>query len=87
MHSAKLRTVGGSTMVAIPPAVLEALNLASKSEVSISIEGNKLVITPKVRCKPHLSYAERMAMCDPNAPISPTEQEWIDAPRMGREEI
>lgn len=87
MHSAKLRTVGGSTMVAIPPAVLDALNLAAKSEVSIAVEGDKLVIRPKIRCKPRLSYTERMAMCDPNAPISPQEQEWIDAPRMGREEI
>ncbi len=87
MHTAKLRTVGGSTMVAIPPAVLEALNLASKSEVSIVVEGDKVVITPKVKCKPRLSYEERMALCDPNAPISPQEQEWIDAPRMGREEI
>ena len=87
MHTAKLRTVGGSTMVAIPPAIRETLKLASKSEVSIAVEGDRLVITPKIKLKPRLSYDERMAMCDPTAPISPEEQEWIDAPRMGREVI
>ena len=41
MHTAKLRSVGGSTMVAIPPHIIEALRLGPNSTVGLTLERGK----------------------------------------------
>ena len=38
MHIVTLRTVGGSTMVAIPKAILEGLGLAANAKVGLRID-------------------------------------------------
>lgn len=86
MHKAKLRTVGGSTMVAIPPAALQALDLGPNSDVEIHIENNRLVIEPR-RTKGRMGLAARLAMCDFSKPVTAQERELLGAPRVGREEI
>lgn len=86
MHKAKLRTVGGSTMVAIPPTVLVALNLGPNADVDIRIEDDRIVIEPRYR-KGRIGLAARLAMCDFTKPRSNEEREFFDAPRVGREEI
>jgi antitoxin ChpS len=91
MHSAKLRTVGGSTMVAIPPAVLEALKLEPKAEVSLRVEGDKLVIEPKRTRRGRIGLTARIAMCHPNAPLSADDEAelrlWMNLKPVGREII
>lgn len=86
MHKAKLRTVGGSTMVAIPPAALQALDLGPNSDVEIHVEDDRLVIEPR-RTKGRIGLAARLAMCDFSKPEAADEREILDAPRVGREEI
>ncbi len=86
MHKAKLRAVGGSTMVAIPPAILEALDLRPNSDVAIHVENHRLVIEPQRR-KGRIGLAARLAMCDLKKPVSDDEAAWDRIPRAGREEI
>jgi antitoxin ChpS len=86
MSSAKLRSVGGSVMVAIPPHMLEQLHLGPNANVELTVEGNRLVIDPKSP-KGRIGFAARLAMCDFSLPMSEGEREWLASPRAGREEI
>jgi antitoxin ChpS len=51
MHATNLRKVGGSVMLSIPPAILEQLHLRVGSTVTISLDGEKLIIESSLR--PH----------------------------------
>jgi antitoxin ChpS len=87
MTRAKLRQVGGSTVVAIPPALLKQLRLAADARVTVNIEKDQLVIRPEAR--PRYSLAQIMGQCDLTAPLrrSRAERAFMDAPRAGKEEI
>ena len=49
MYTSNLRKVGGSVMLAVPPAILEMLQMESGSAVSMAGESGRLVIEPGVR--------------------------------------
>lgn len=83
MYIARLKKVGGSVMLAVPPAVLKTLGLSTDSEVGMTIENGCLIIEPQKR--PHYSLDELLAQCDPHAEISEEDREWIDAPAAGKE--
>jgi hypothetical protein len=36
---------------------------------------------------PRYRLSELLTNCDPSAPVNETAQEWLDAPRVGREEM
>jgi antitoxin ChpS len=80
-----LRKVGGSVMLAVPPAILDLLDLTAGSSVGIAIDNGRLVIEPQK--KPKYTLRELLDQCDPNAPINETAREWLDAPPVGRELI
>lgn len=44
MARANLRKVGGSVMLAIPPAILDQLSFAEGAGVELSVEGEALVV-------------------------------------------
>ncbi|WLS80409.1 antitoxin [Erwinia pyri] len=83
MYTTRLKKVGGSVMLAVPPAVLKTLALSTESEVGITIENGCLIIQPQKR--PRYSLEELLAQCDPHADTSKEAQEWIDAPAVGKE--
>lgn len=83
MYIARLKKVGGSVMLAVPPAVLKTLGLSTDSEVGMTIENSCLIIEPQKR--PHYSLEELLAQCDPHAEISEEDRQWIDAPAAGKE--
>lgn len=87
MATAKLRQVGGSTVVAIPPALLKQLNLTADARVTVNVEKDQLVIRPEAR--PRYSLSQLMGQCDLTAPLrrSKAERAFMDAPRAGKEEI
>ncbi len=62
---ATLRKVGGSTMIALPPSVLDALGLKTGATIDIVAEGDRVVLRPVAR-RPIL--ADLLARCDPTAP-------------------
>ncbi len=86
MHIAKLRQVGGSVMVAIPPAFLDQLHLAPRAEVGLAIEGGRLVIAPAA-ARPTYSLAELLAQCDPDAPMPAVDADWTAGREIGAELI
>ena len=51
MYTSNLRRVGGSVMLAVPPAILEMLQMESGSAVSMAVESGRLIIEPSVRKK------------------------------------
>jgi antitoxin ChpS len=83
MPTARLRTLGGSTIVAIPPALLSQIGLAAGGKIEISIEGDQLVLRKPARVKPRYTLAELLAQCEPG-PFE-VDQEWMDAPAVGKE--
>ena len=84
-HAARLRKVGGSVMLAIPKAMLDALDLAPDASVGLSIKGGRLVVDPKGRRR--YSLDELLAQCKPSARRPRADRDWVASPPSGRELI
>jgi antitoxin ChpS len=72
-------------MVAIPKAMLDALDLKPDGRVGLSIKGGRLVIEPKRRRR--YSLDELLAQCGRPTRRSREEREWLASPPVGRELI
>jgi antitoxin ChpS len=83
MHTTSLRKVGGSVMLAVPPAFLDQLHLQAGVMVGLVIDHGRLVVEPKPR--PRFTLTELLAASDYSQPQSAQEREWIDAPAVGGE--
>lgn len=85
MHTTNLRKVGGSIMLAIPPAILDLLHLEVGATVELVVDGDRLVVDRKV--KVHYSLDELLSASNYAEPrVSDAEErEWLDAPAIGRE--
>lgn len=83
MHTTNLRKVGGSVMLAVPPAILELLDLRAGTTVGVVVEAGRLVIEPKPRQR--YTLAELLAASDYSGLQLTEEREWVDAPAVGRE--
>jgi antitoxin ChpS len=83
MHTTNLRKVGGSVMLAVPPAILDLLHLEAGATVGIAVEGERLVIQPQA--KPRYTLDELLAQCDPNAAEMQEDREWVNLAPVGRE--
>ncbi len=83
MHSTKLRKVGGSVMLAVPPAILDMLRLRAGTTVGVCIDDGRLVVHP--RPSPRYTLADLLAQCDPLAERDADDQSCLDAPSVGRE--
>ena len=85
MHTAHLRKVGGSVMLAVPPALLDILQLQPGAKVGVAIESGRLVVEPRPRRRYTLN--ELLAQCDPKARRARVEKEWLDTKPVGGELI
>jgi len=85
MHRTNLRKVGGSVMLAVPPALLEVLGLQVGTEVGIEIEKGRLIVEPQDR--PHYTLEQLLAQCDPKARRNLRDKEWLNDKAVGRELI
>jgi antitoxin ChpS len=83
VHTTNLRKVGGSVMLAVPPALLDILHLQPGARVGIAVESGRLVVEPRQRRRYTLD--ELLAQCDPTSRRSKQEQEWLDSKPVGRE--
>ena len=83
MHTTNLRKVGGSIMLAVPPALLDLLRLGVGARVDIAVENGRLIVEPRKR--PAYSLDELLAQCDDTAPPSDEDRAWIDAKPVGNE--
>ncbi len=83
MYKTSLRKVGGSVMMAVPPALLEVLELRSGSVVGLEVQGKSLVIKPQRRPVYTLEQLLKDAVSD--TPLSEEDRQWIDASSVGNE--
>jgi len=85
MHTTSLRKVGGSVMLAVPPALLDILHLQPGAKVGLAVERGRLVVEPQRRRRYTLN--ELLAQCDPKARRTKREQAWLDSKPVGGELI
>ena len=83
MHTTSLRKVGGSVMLAVPPALLDVLHLTAGAKVGLAVDGGRLVIEPQAR--PRYALSDLLAECDEAAPLTTEDQEWTASKSAGDE--
>lgn len=83
MHSTSLRKVGGSVMLAVPPALLDMLHLSAGARVGLAVDNGRLVVEPQTR--PRYTLDELLAQCDQGTAADTGEREWLDAAPVGEE--
>jgi antitoxin ChpS len=83
-YKAKLRKVGGSVMLAIPPALLDALDLAADTQVGLAVKGGNLVVQPG---RHRYSLDELIEQCKPSSRRSREDKNWTSGKPLGRELI
>ena len=85
MHTTNLRKVGGSVMLAVPPALLDVLHLQPGAKVGLTVEKGRLVVEPQKR--PRYRLEQLLVQCDPKARRSKEDREWLDSGTAGDELI
>ena len=83
MHLTNLRNVGGTVMLAVPPALLDLLHLSAGAKVALAVDNGRLIVEPQSR--PRYTLQELLAASDYSQPQSPEDREWVDAPATGGE--
>jgi antitoxin ChpS len=83
MPTTNLRKVGGSVMMAVPPAILEELELKAGATVTLAVEGDRLIVEP--RRKPRFTLDELLAEQDLDAVETQEARAWLDSGPAGRE--
>ena len=83
MHITKLRKVGGSVMLALPPVFLDLLHLKAGAPVGVVVDGGRLVVEASPR--PRYTLAELLAASDYSEGVAPEDREWLDAAAVGKE--
>ena len=85
MYTTNLRKVGGSVMLAVPPALLYLLRLRPGAKVGLAVQSGHLVVEPQRR--PRYTLDELLEQCNPKAPRSKEEREWLTNRSSGGELI
>jgi len=85
MHTTNLRKVGGSVMLAVPPALLDILHLRPGAKVGLAVRSGRLVVEPQQR--PRYTLEELLAQCNPKARHTREDREWLDSKPVGGELI
>jgi antitoxin ChpS len=82
LHNAKLRKVGGSVMLAVPPPILDLLRLRAGATVGVDVDRGRLVVEPQ-----RLRYTldELLAQCRGSARRTAKDRQWLDAKPTGGE--
>jgi len=83
MHTTNLRKVGGSVMLAVPPAILELLKLRAGATVGVRVDDGRLIVEPAQ--KPRYTLGELLAQCDASAEPTVEDRAWLDDRPQGGE--
>lgn len=84
MHITNLRKVGGSVMLAVPPALLDLLRLEPGAKVGLTVDKGRLVVEPQQH--PRYALEELLAQCNPKAPRG-KDRDWLNSKPVGGELI
>ena len=82
MYTTNLRKVGGSVMLAVPPAILDLLHLQAGATVGVAVDDGRLVIEPQ---RPRYTLDELLAQCDASAEVGAEDRAWLDDKPVGGE--
>lgn len=87
MTTVILRKLGGSTVIALPPTFLHALNCRVGDSVELNLKEDKVELRVK---RKKLSLKERLAMYEKALPLRTKEEEvedqsWMNLKTVGRE--
>lgn len=83
MSKVTLRKSGGATIVSLPKAILDALDLDVGAELELSIADQQLVLTP---VKKKQTLEQILAECDAkDFAVIEEDDEWLASPPMGKE--
>lgn len=84
MHMTKLRKVGGSVTLAIPPDLLKLVNLQVNDKVKIDVENGRIIIGPRIR--PSYTLDELLAQCnEEDFVLTAEDRAWDEAKPVGKE--
>jgi antitoxin ChpS len=83
MHTTNLRKVGGSIMVAVPPAFLDQLRLQAGAKVGLTLDHGCILVSPNP--PPRYTLDELLSKCDSSTKIPEEDREWLDARPLGSE--
>lgn len=83
MHITNLRKVGGSVMLAVPPALLDLLHLKAGAQVGVAVNEGRLIV--EAAAKPRYNLAELLETSEDAKPTLNRDREWLDAPALGKE--
>jgi antitoxin ChpS len=83
MHTTNLRKVGGSVMLAVPPALLDILRLRPGAQVGMAIESGRLIVKPRQR--PRYTLDELLAQCNPRKARTREDRDWFGDKAAGDE--
>lgn len=72
-------------MLAVPPALLDILDLRPGAKVGLAVQSGRLVVEPQQR--PRYTLDELLAQCNPQARRSKEERQWLDEKPVGGELI
>jgi antitoxin ChpS len=72
-------------MLAVPPALLDVLQLRAGTTVGIAVKKGRLIVEPQRR--PRYTLDELLAKCDRKTRRGKEDRKWLDAPPVGRELI
>lgn len=86
MTTVRMRKVGGSVMVAIPPAILASAGLAPESEVDVSVDPATGTVSLRATRRRY-SLDALLAQYDPDVPETEENRTWLDDGPVGREAI
>ena len=78
-----LRKVGGSIMMALSPAFLKELKIASGSMVDVALLEGHLVVRPITKSKYKLT--DLLAKCDTKAKMPREVKQWLELVPVGNE--
>lgn len=78
-----IRKSGGANIISLPKAVLKALDLHEGSSINLSLEDNKIILTPI----PEELTLEELLVGSPKKKLKLIEEdkEWLDDKSVGKE--
>ena len=85
MHTTNLRKVGGSVMLAVPPALLDVLQLRPGATVGLAVRSGRLIVEPQTR--PRYTLHQLLAQRTPKARRGRRERDWVAGKAVGNELI
>ena len=83
MTQLAIRKSGGANIVSLPKAILKVLGLHTGSKLELSIEDNRIILTPATRTLD----LETLVAGSPKARLAVTDEDrdWLESAPVGRE--